>query len=124
MKTNLSKWLRILLGLFLVAYGLNQFFHFIPWTYGQMPENTRSFIDAVVEYLPYLYIFEILIGLLLIINKWTAFIYIVLFPLSLSFLMFTLLNGDVQNMWPAIVVAVLNFSLMLNRKKQYLRLFD
>lgn len=124
MKTNLSKWLRILLGLFLMAYGLNQFFHFIPWTYGQMPENTRSFIDAVVEYLPYLYIFEILIGLLLIINKWTAFIYIVLFPLSLSFLMFTLLNGDAQNMWPALVVAVLNFSLMLNHKKQYKPLFD
>ncbi|HRV56279.1 MAG TPA: hypothetical protein P5264_12150, partial [Mangrovimonas sp.] len=68
MKTNFSKWLRILLGLFLIVYGLNQFFHFIPSTYGQMPENTRSFIDAVVEYLPYLYIFEILIGLFLLLN--------------------------------------------------------
>ncbi|MCB0428042.1 MAG: DoxX family membrane protein [Mangrovimonas sp.] len=124
MKTNFSKWLRILLGLILIVYGLNQFFHFIPSTYGQMPENTRSFIDAVVEYLPYLYIFEILIGLFLLLNKWTAFIYIVLFPLSISFLMFTILNGDIHNMWPALIVALLNFGLMLDHKEQYKPLFD
>ena len=124
MKTNIAKWLRLLLGLFLIVYGLNQFFHFFPSSYGEMPENTRSFIDAVVEYLPYLYIFEILIGLFLILNKWTAFIYVVLFPLSVAFLMFTILNKDFNNIWPALIVALLNFSLMFNRKDQYKPLFE
>lgn len=125
MKTNnFSKWPRLLLGFFLIVYGLNQFFHFIPSTYGQMPENTRSFIDAVVEYLPYLYIFEILVGLFLIFNKWTAFIYVVLFPLSIAFLMFTILNSDMNNIWPALIVAILNFGLMFNHKQQYKPLFN
>jgi len=125
MKTNnFSKGARIFLGLFLVVYALNQFFHFIPFTYGQMPENTRHFIDAVAEYLPYLYILEILIGLFLIFNKWTAFIYIVLFPLSISFLMFTIVNNDLSNMWPAWIVAVLNFILMFNHRDKYKALFS
>lgn len=121
---NLSKWLRLLLGLFLIVYGLNQFFHFFPSTYGEMPENTRSFIDAIVEYLPFLYVFEIIIGLFLVFNKWSAFINIVLFPLSIAFLMFTVLNQDFNNMWPALVVALLNFILMFKHKEAYKPLFN
>lgn len=121
---NLSKWLRLLLGLFLIVYGLNQFFHFFPSTYGEMPANTRSFIDAIVEYLPFLYVFEIIIGLFLVLNKWTAFINIVLFPLSIAFLMFTILNQDINNLWPALIVALLNFILMFHYKEQYKPLFN
>ena len=125
MKTNnFSKWARTFLGLFLIVYAANHFLHFIPFTYGQMPENTRMFIDAVAEYLPFLYILEILIGLFLIFNKWTAFIYIVLFPLSISFLMFTIINNDLNNMWPAWIVALLNFGLMFNHREKYKALFS
>lgn len=69
MNSNAIKWSRIILGLFLIVYALNQFFHFLPTSYGQMPEESRHFIDAAAMYLPYLYIFEILIGLFLVINK-------------------------------------------------------
>ena len=92
--SNISTWARVILGLFLIIYALNQFLHFLPTSYGIMPENTREFIDAVVIYLPYLYIFEIVIGLLLVLNKWTSFIIIVLFPLSISFLIFNFSNND------------------------------
>lgn len=117
-------YLRIVLGLFLIVYALNQFFHFIPFTYGEMPENTRDFIDAVAVYLPYLYIFEILIGLFLIINKWAPFIIIVLFPLSVSFLIFNLSDNDLSKIWTALIVAILNITLLLAYKEKYKTLFS
>ncbi len=121
-KTN--NWYRIILGLFLVVYALNQFIHFIPFTYGEMPDNTRDFIDAVAAYLPYLYMFEILIGLFLIFNKWSPFIVIVLFPLTISFLIFNLSNADLVKIWPALIVAILNVLLVFNFRKKYRPLFN
>ena len=116
--------LRIILGLFLIIYALNQFLHFLPSSYGAMPENTRSFIDAVAVYLPYLYLFEIVIGLLLIINKWTPFMIIVIFPLTIAFLIFNLSDNDYINIWPSIIVAFLNILLIFNYKDKYKPLFS
>lgn len=125
MKTdkNISKALRVILGLFLIVYALNQFLHFLPSGYGDMPVNARDFLDGVAIYLPYLYMFEIIIGLFLIFNKWTSFILIVLFPLSLAFLMFVFSNGDMSKIWTALVVGVLNIILLLNRSEIYKPLF-
>lgn len=124
MKSNVIQWARIVLGLFLIVYALNQFFHFLPTSYGQMPEESRYFIDAVAIYLPYLYIFEIIIGLLLVMNKWTPFIVIVLFPLTVAFLIFNMTNNDINKFWPSIVVAILNIILLISNSKKYKPLFS
>lgn len=125
MKNNqsLKTWLRILLGVFLIAYALNQYFHFLPTSYGKMPDDAMMFIDAVVVYLPILYIFEIILGLLLIFNKWTSFLLIVLFPLSIAFLIFSISNQDLADALPAVIVAILNFVLMLFEREKYEPLF-
>jgi len=121
MKTNIkiTHWLRVILGLFLMVYALNKFFHFFPTSYGQMPENAKDFLDSTVILLPYLYIFEIIIGLLLVLNKWPALLYIVLFPLTVSFLIFSISNNDFNDMWPAIIVAVFNIVLLISEKEKY-----
>ncbi len=124
MKNKAEPWLRMLLGVYLVGYALNQFLHVVPASYGNMPELTRDFIDAIVVYLPYLYFFEILVGLLLIFNKWTGILLIMLFPLSFSFMMFSLINGDVVMLWPAILVAGLNIALLVIHQERYKPLFD
>lgn len=124
MKANLFKWARISLGSILIIYALNQFLHFLPSGYGKMPEEAQYFIDAIYMYLPLLYIFEMLIGLLLIINKWTALILIVLFPLSVSFLIFSYANQDLTETWPALIVAALNIILLVNHKEKYQPLFE
>lgn len=124
MKENMAKWLRIVLGVFLIGYALNQFFHFLPTGYGKMPEDARNFIDAVVMYLPLLYAFEMLIGLLLILNKWTALILIALFPLSISFLIFMFANNDVSETWSGLVVALLNVILLYYYKDKYKTLLE
>jgi putative oxidoreductase len=123
-KENTAKWMRTFLGLVLIIYALNQFFHFIPTGYGSMPENARNFIDGVAVYLPLLYIFEIVIGFFLIFNKWPSFILIVLFPLSVSFLIFNFANNDMSETWPALIVAGLNIALLLNEKEKYKPLFN
>ncbi|MFB6320242.1 DoxX family membrane protein [Saccharicrinis sp. FJH54] len=125
MKTNekFMAVLRVVLGVFMIAYALNKFFHFIPTSYGEMPANTQAFLDAVAIYLPYLYIFEILVGVLLIINKWSLAILIALFPLSVSFMMFSILNRDLKEMWPAVFVALLNVILLLSERERLKPLF-
>jgi putative oxidoreductase len=124
MKTSVSKWLRILLGLFLIVYALNQFLHFIPAGYTEMPDSARDFLDAVVMYLPLLYVFEIITGLFLVFNKWSAFILVVLFPLSVSFLIFTFANQDLSETWPALIVAALNIVLLIDSREKYKPLFE
>ncbi|HEY5692037.1 MAG TPA: hypothetical protein VIS49_11310 [Cyclobacteriaceae bacterium] len=124
MKENIAKWMRVILGVFLIGYALNQFFHFLPTSYGKMPEDARNFIDAVVMYLPLLYAFEILIGLLLILNKWTALILIVLFPLSISFLIFMFANKDLSETWSGLAVALMNVILLFYHKDKYRTLVE
>ena len=126
MKNNqsLKTWLRVILGLFLILYALNRFFEFLPTSYGKMPDDAMDFIYAVAIYLPFLYFFEIILGLLLIFNKWTPFFLIVLFPLSVAFLIFSIANQDLLDALPAIVVAVLNFALILFDKEKYKPLFE
>lgn len=124
MESNISKWLRIFLGLFLIVYALNQFLHFIPSGYTEMPDEARDFLDAVVMYLPLLYFFEIITGLFLLFNKWTSFILIVLFPLSVSFLIFSFANQDLSETWPALIVAGLNITLLFHSREKYRPLFQ
>ena len=124
MKTTISKWSRIFLGLFLIVYALNQFLHFLPSGYTEMPEEARDFLDAVVMYLPLLYMLEIITGLFLIFDKWSAFILVVLFPLSVSFLIFTFANQDLSETWPALLVAGLNITLLTLGREKYKPLFD
>lgn len=118
------KLLRILLGLFLILYALNKFLHVVPTGYGDMPEVAQHFLDSIAAYLPFLYMFEIVVGIMLVINKWKTFWYIVLFPLSVSFLMFSIINEDVLEMWPALFVALANVILLASRKEKYETLFD
>lgn len=116
--------LRSSLGAFLILYALNKFFHFVPTGFGEMNDITRDFLDSVAIYLPYLYIFEIIIGLVLILNRWTPFILIVLFPLSVSFLIFGISNGDFTELIPALLVALINITLLFAHKDKYMPLFE
>lgn len=124
MKPATSAWGRIALGAFLILYALNQFLHFFPMGYGKMPDDARQFIDAIVTHLPWLYILEAAIGLLLIANRWTPAILIVLFPLSVSFLMFMYANQDMTEAWPALVVALLNVYLLIAYREKFKPLFE
>ncbi len=120
--TKFTKVVTMILGAFLVLYGANMFLHIVPTGYGDMEDFTREFLDSVLPFLPFLYIFEILLGIVLIWGKWVPFLMILLAPLSVNFLMFNFLNGG-WNIIPAIIVAMLNLVLLYQYKEKYKPLF-
>ena len=123
---NNSKTTRIIsivLGTFLIIYAANQFLHFLPSGYGKMPDFTRDYLDAVLPFLPALYIFEIILGIAFITNKWIPFLVIVLAPLSVNFLIFNLANGG-WNIISAAFVAILNILLIYQYRERYWPLFS
>ena len=116
-----SKFTRItsiVLGAYLIIYAANQFLHFLPSGYGDMPDFTRNYLDAVLPFLPALYIFEILLGIVFIMNRWIPFLVIVLAPLSVNFLIFNFANGG-WNIISAAFVAVLNLLLIYQYRHLY-----
>jgi hypothetical protein len=123
MSTNISRILRTFLGLFLAIYALNQFFHFFPTSYGDMPDDARAFIDAVAIYLPYLYVFEFIVGMALIFDFWTTILLIVIAPLSVAFMIFNFANQDMGETFPALIVAAVNLALIYDKRERYLPLF-
>ncbi len=134
MNTKLTRSTGIILGLFLIIYALNQFLHFFPTSLGEMPEFTQSYLDAIAPFLPALYIFEILIGILLIVNKWSPFVSIMMAPLTVNFLIFNITNlilnfpqnglmNNIGMIWPAAIVAILNIILLYQYKDKYRPLF-
>jgi len=134
MNTKSTSLLNIILGLFLIIYAANQFLHIFPTSYGDMPEFTQSYLDATAPFLPALYVFEIIIGLLLVINRWRPFILIVLAPLTVNFLIFNITNlildssavtltENLARIWPAALVAILNIILIFQYRDKFKPLF-
>ena len=112
MNSNFSKILRIILGLGLIIFGLNKFFVFIPIP--ELPQDAASFMSSLKAtgyVLPVLGFFEILIGLMLIINKAVAFALLLLAPISVNILLFHLFL-DLPGIVGAIVIAIINIILI------------
>ncbi len=120
--SKFTRIISIVLGAYLIIYAANQFLHFMPSGYGKMPEFTKDYLDAVLPFLPALYIFEIILGIAFITNKWVPFLVILLAPLSINFLIFNFANGG-WNIVSAAFVAVLNLVLIYQYRDLYRPLF-
>jgi putative oxidoreductase len=85
----LVRILGIFLGLVLVVFGLNGFFSFF-----QMPPPPAAAaalfgaLAATGYFMPVVKVFEIVIGLSFLFNKYTKLATVMLVPLSLSFVLF------------------------------------
>ncbi|OYU79877.1 MAG: DoxX protein [Flavobacterium sp. BFFFF1] len=114
MNSKFTKIVRILLGLILLASGLNKM---LPSPFIPIPSlGEASYV------LKFVGILEILIGLLLIVRKWVPFALIVLAPISVNILLFHLFL-DLSGIAGAIVVGVLNGILIYKHWKAYKPLF-
>ena len=87
--------------------------------------NKKNFTDFIRVLLGLFLIFylEIIIGLFLIFKKWFGFILIVLFPLSVAFLIFNFSNVELNFLWTALLVATLNIILIILEKDRFTSLF-
>lgn len=78
---------RTLLGLIFLVFGLNFFFHFIPMTPPPMSKEATAFSGGLFGsgyFFQYLKTIEIVSGLFLLINRFTAFFLLVLLPISVN----------------------------------------
>jgi len=87
-QSKLVMGVRILLGLMLVVFGLNGFIQFM--SMGPMPEGAMALMTALSTsgILMIVKSLEIIIGLALLFNKYTPLATIMLFPLSVNFVLF------------------------------------
>lgn len=115
---------RYLLGLALVVFGADKFFHFMPKP--ELAGEAASFLGALAGsgyIFPTLGVIYILAGLLLVINRAVPFALIVLVPVSFNIVAFHL-KFDPAGVLFAAVVAVLNLLLIYSNWDRFKSLFD
>ena len=125
MNSQFTKIIRILLGIVLLAFGLNKLLSspFIPLP--ELPQKAGDFmasLGATGYVLKTVGLIEIGIGILLLLKKWVAFALIALVPISLNILLFHLFL-DVSGIIGAVVVATLNGTLIYKHWPQFRPLF-
>ncbi|AWH84196.1 DoxX protein [Flavobacterium album] len=123
MNSQFTKIVRILLGLILVAFGINKLYAFIPLP--QPSPEAASFMESLADtgyILTIVAIFEILIGLMLLIKKWVPFVLLLLVPLSLNILLFHIFL-DVPAIATALLVVIMNGILLYKHRQKYKPLF-
>ncbi|MEX0290305.1 MAG: DoxX family membrane protein [Flavobacteriaceae bacterium] len=123
MNSKVFMVLRILLGLFVLVFGLNKFAHFIPMEaptgdagayFGALMNSKTLILVALVE---------IVAGLALIFNKFGALMALILMSVSVNAVLFhaTLDPGNIAG---ALVLLVLNIIVLFGYKDKYSELLN
>ena len=118
MNSKVFMVLRILLGLFVLVFGLNKFFSFIPM---EAPTgDAGAYFGALMsaKTLTLVAIVEIVAGLALIFNKFGALMALILMSVSINAVLFhaTLAPDDIVG---ALVLLVLNIVALYGYKDKY-----
>jgi uncharacterized membrane protein YphA (DoxX/SURF4 family) len=119
MKERVVKIIRVLLALILIIFGLNKFLNFMPLP--PMPEAAQAFMGALIEtgYLMVIVaILEIIAGIFLLFNRYSAFMLILIFPILLNALLFHLFL-DLKGIGGALLTISLTIFLMVKAFDSY-----
>ena len=126
--------LRIVLGLMLLTFGLNKFLWFMPdFDFTGYPEAEHLFNalrysgdgpDAGKGYIMCLTgITEIVVGILLVVNKWVPFALVAFVPISINIVLFHAFV-NLPNIGPAMLVVAINAYLIHRHRESYRTLFS
>lgn len=125
MNSTFTRILRIILGLGLIFFGLGKLIHFDFMPSPTFTDDASLFMDSLSNtgyVLRVVAIFEIFIGLLLLLNKWVSFALILLVPITVNVLLFHLFL-DSPGLLLAIIIVFLNAILIYKHWKSYRPLF-
>ena len=119
MNSKVFMVLRILLGLFVLVFGLNKFIEFLPAPEG-MSEDAMTYFGALVnsKTMVLVAIVEIVAGLALILNKFGALLALILMSVSVNAVLFHAVL-DPGNIAGALVLLILNIAVIIGYKEQY-----
>ena len=124
MNSKVFMILRILLGVFVLVFGLNKFLNFLPAPEG-MSEAAGAYFGALMsaKVISLVAIVEIAAGLALIFNKYGALLAIILMSVSVNIVLFHA-TLDPENIAPGIVLLVLNIVALYGYKDKYKNLLS
>lgn len=126
MNSTFTKILRIILGLALLFFGMSKMINFSFMPTHIYTGDAALFIDSLSSsgyILKVVGIFEIFIGLLLLLNKWVPFALLLLAPITFNILLFHIFL-DIPGIFPALLVIALNVILIYKSWKIYRPLFS
>src|ERR1700748_3620231 len=117
---------RILLGLIFLVFGLTFFVHFsfipTPPTPAGPAGAFESGLFGTGYFFQYMKVIEVLCGLFLLINRYTAFFNLVIFPISLNIFLFHAFLAPAGVPMAALII-VLNLFLGFAYRKYYAGIF-
>ncbi len=125
MNSNFTKILRLVLGLGLIFFGVGKLIHFNFLPSPTFTAEASSFMESLSNtgyVLRVVALFEIFIGVLLVLNKWVSFALLLLVPITVNVLLFHLFL-DSPGIILALVVVALNAMLIYKNWKVYRPLF-
>lgn len=118
MNSKVFMVVRILLGLFVLFFGLNKFFHFMDM--GEMSAKAGAYFGALssVKLMTLVAIIEIATGLAVIFNKFGALFALILMSVSVNAVLFhaMLEPGSIAG---ALILLVLNIIVLYGYKDKY-----
>jgi len=119
MNSKVFMALRIVLGLMLLVFGLNKFFHFLPDPEG-MSADAGAYFGALMstKTMTLVAIVEVAAGLTFLLNKCGALMAIILMSVSVNAVLFHVAL-DSANIAPALVLLVLNIVVLYGYKDKY-----
>jgi uncharacterized membrane protein YphA (DoxX/SURF4 family) len=111
--------LRILLGIFVLVFGLNKFLNFLPAPEG-MSADAGAYFGALMnsKTMVLVAIVEIAAGLALIFNKFGALMALILMSVSVNAVLFHAVL-DPGNIVPALALLALNIVALISYKDKY-----
>ncbi len=124
MKTKINRILEVILGLILLAFGLNKFLGFMSMP--EMPEPANALMGALMQsgyMIPMIAVTEIVVGVLLLTGFFRALALVLLAPLSVNIILFHLALAPAAIL-PALIVAGLNLYLLFVHIAAYRPLFQ
>ncbi|WP_421812890.1 DoxX family membrane protein [Flagellimonas sp.] len=119
MNSKIFMVVRILLGVFVLIFGLNKFLNFMP-AGGEMSEGAMTYFGALssTNTIQLVAIVEILAGLTFIFNKFGALLAIILMSVSVNAVLFHA-TLDSANIGPALGLLILNIVVLIGYKDRY-----
>ncbi|WP_299387148.1 DoxX family membrane protein [uncultured Lacinutrix sp.] len=119
MNSKVFMILRILLGIFVLIFGINKFLNFLPAPEG-MSADAGAYFGALVnsKTMVLVAIVEIAAGLALILNKFGALMALILMSVSVNAVLFHAIL-DPANIAPALALLALNIVALIGYKDKY-----
>ncbi|PWK75292.1 DoxX protein [Mucilaginibacter oryzae] len=123
---NSSAIARVLPGLVFVVFGLNFFFQFLHMAQPPISDKAQAFSGGLFGsgyFFQYMKIIEIVAGLFLLINRYTALFTLILLPISLNIFLFHAILAP-AGLPIGLAVIVLQVFLLFAYRKNYASLFE